>query len=259
MTALDRALPLAGVDRVSKLVSNNLKLDVPRPLDELFQIAMRRTKRAARFRLGRLECGQQVVAAANDSHAAPASTRDRLDDHWITNRIGGGKGLLVVLNGVRASRQNWKPKPIHLPAGADLVSHQANGFRRGTNEFDPADLANFSEIRALGQKAVSRMDGVDIGDLGGADDAWNIEVAVRALRRANTNCLVRKADMQRVPIGFRKHRDRLDAKLLTGVNDSEGDLATVSDEYFLEHRSLEDEWRTAFRRILPVGRFRRVC
>src|SRR6266571_180133 len=259
MATLDGALPFTKMDRVSKLVCDNLKLNVPRPLDELFQVAMWHAKRADSFRLGRFQGGEQLAAAPNDAHASSASTGNRLDDHRITNRFGDCNGLFVRVNGVRASGQNQKPKPVHLPAGAGLVPHQANGFGRRTDEFDLAGLTNFSKVSALREKAISGMDGIDVRDLGGANDARYVQVAVRAPGRANTNCLVRKAYMQRVPVRFREHGNGLDAEFLTRVNNSEGYLSAVSDEYFLEHRSIGDEWRTDFRHILPVARFRPVC
>ena len=236
MATLDRALPFSKMDRVSKLVSDYLKLNVPRPLDELFQVAMWRAKRAEGFRLGRFQSGEQLAAASNDAHASPASAGNSLNDHRIPNRFGDCNGLFVRVNGVRASGQNQKPKPVHLPAGAGLVPHQANGFGRRTDEFDLAGLTDFSKVSALREKAISGMDGIDVRDLGGANDARYVQVAVRAPGRANTNCLVRKAYMQRVPVRFREHGNGLDAEFLTRVNNSEGYFSAVSDEYFLEHR-----------------------
>src|SRR5438093_1022666 len=142
MAALDGALAFTRMDGVAKLVGDNLKLNVPRPLNEFFQVTMRRTKRAGGFSLGGFQRGEQVAAAGHDSHAPSASTGNRLDDDRITNRFSGGERLLVGVDGVRASGQNRKTQSIHLPAGSGLVPHQTNGFGRRTNEFDPAGFAN---------------------------------------------------------------------------------------------------------------------
>ena len=47
--------------------------------------------------------------------------------------------------------------------------------------------------------------------------------------------LVRRADVERVAVGLRMDGHRLDAQLLAGGDDAEGDLSPVGDEYLLEH------------------------
>src|SRR5439155_20380474 len=112
MATLDGALPFTKMDRVSKLVSDNLKLDVPRPLDELFQVAMWHAKRADSFRLGRFQGGEQLAAAPYDAHASSASTGNRLDIHRITIRLVDCNGLFVRVNVVCCFGQHLLPKPV---------------------------------------------------------------------------------------------------------------------------------------------------
>ena len=49
MTALDRALALAQADHVAMLVGQNLKLDVPRLLDELLHVEIAVAEGRRRF------------------------------------------------------------------------------------------------------------------------------------------------------------------------------------------------------------------
>jgi hypothetical protein len=62
--------------------------------------------------------------------------------------------------------------------------------------------------------------------------------------------------MHGVGIGGRMHRDRLDAQLLAGAQNAQGDLAAVGDQNFLNMadtpRSLEDDQRLAVFHRLPV-------
>jgi len=53
-------------------------------------------------------------------------------------------------------------------------SHQARDFRARSDELDAADFAYFGEVGVFGEEAVSGMDGLNVGDLGGADDRGDI-------------------------------------------------------------------------------------
>ena len=81
------------------------------------------------------------------------------------------------------------------------------------------------------------MDGVHVGDLGGADDAVDLEVAVRAGGAADANGLVGELDVQAFDIRFRVDGNRLDADFAAGAHDAQSDLATVGDENFIEHEA----------------------
>ena len=102
-------------------------------------------------------------------------------------------------------------------------------------KLDVAGLADLSEVGVLGQKAVAGMNRVGAGDLGGADDRRNVQVAVGAGRRADADVLVGEADVERVLVGLGVYRDGLDAELAAGADDPQGDLAAIRDQNFLEH------------------------
>ena len=92
-----------------------------------------------------------------------------------------------------------------------LVTHQTHRIRTRADESEAAILTDLGEVRILREKTVPGMNRVDVGDLGGADDRRDAQVAVGALGRPNANRLVSVGDMQRVAINSRMHRDRLDA------------------------------------------------
>src|SRR5690606_15240070 len=57
----------------------------------------------------------------------------------------------------------------------------------------------------------------------------------RARRRPDADRLVGVAQVQEVAIGLGVHRDRLDAELLAGAHDPQGDLPAVRDQDASEH------------------------
>jgi hypothetical protein len=93
-----------------------------------------------------------------------------------------------------------------------------------------AALADLGEVRALRQKAVAGVDRLDVGDLGGRNQARHIEIGLGADRRTDADGLVRIAQVQRVAVGLGVNRDRLDAKFLARPDDAQRDLAAIGDE-----------------------------
>src|SRR5208282_5932036 len=85
------------------------------------------------------------------------------------------------------------------------------------------------------KQAVTGMDGVHIGDFGGADHRGNVEITQRQLRRANANRLIGKAHMQRIAVRFTVDCDGADAELLACANDAQRNLAAIRYQNLLEH------------------------
>ena len=81
------------------------------------------------------------------------------------------------------------------------------------------------------------MDGVDVGDLGGADDAAHLQVALAAGAGADADGFVRHVDVHGVHVGFGIHSDSFDIEFFAGADDADGDLTTVGDEDFFKHRA----------------------
>jgi hypothetical protein len=79
------------------------------------------------------------------------------------------------------------------------------------------------------------MDGVNIGDFGGADDGRNVEIAVAEAGRADADGLVGKAHVQRVAVGLAVDGDGANAQFLAGADDPQGDFAAIRDEDFVKH------------------------
>ena len=114
-------------------------------------------------------------------------------------------------------------------SGGIFIAHQGHGFVRGADEFDVATAADVGEMGVFGQKTVARMDRLHVADLGGADDAVDLQVAVGRLGRTDAIGLVGQFEIGRAAIGFAKYRHRFDAQLAAGTNDPQGDFAAIGD------------------------------
>jgi hypothetical protein len=79
------------------------------------------------------------------------------------------------------------------------------------------------------------MNRIYIRDLGGADYRWNIQVALRQLRRTNTNRLVGETHVQRISVCLAIDGDRADTQFFARANDTQCNLAAIRYQNFLEH------------------------
>ena len=200
MAPLDGALALSERDDSPVLVAQDLELDVPGPVDELLQVDVGALEAHRRLVLRLMEGALEFGRRSDDAHAASAAARGGLDDDRIADlrrfaprRLDGLERLLDAL-------QDGHARLAHGLACLRLVSHQANRFRGRADEGQPGDLADLGERGVLGQKAVSRMNRVDPGDLGGADHRRHVQIALRRPGRSDAHGLVGVAHVQRAAI-----------------------------------------------------------
>ncbi len=73
------------------------------------------------------------------------------------------------------------------------------------------------------------MDRVGAGDLGGGDDARDVEIRFARRSGSDADVVVGEANVEGFAIGFGVHGDRLDTQLAAGSYDAQGDLAAVRD------------------------------
>ena len=73
---------------------------------------------------------------------------------------------------------------------------------RFADEAQAGGLAHLGEVGVFGKETVARMNRFGVGDFGGADHRRNIQIAARALGRADADGLIGKARVQAVAVGF---------------------------------------------------------
>ena len=79
------------------------------------------------------------------------------------------------------------------------------------------------------------MDGIRTGDLGGGDDAVDLEVGFLAGGGADADGFVGELDVHRIDIGLGVDGDGFDIELAAGADDAEGDFAAIGDQDAFEH------------------------
>src|SRR5437763_2842771 len=219
---------------VAVLVCEDLYLDVARVLDELLDVDVAATEGGRGLRGRRLHRGHEFLFRADDTHSAPAAARRSFDDDGVAYLAREPSGLVLRLQRVWASRKYGDARLLHRAAGLDLVAHQANHVGAGAYELDVARLADFGEVGRLGEEAVAGVYGVNVRYLCGGDDGGDVQVALRRRGAADADGLVGEAHVQRVAVGGRMHRDRLDAHLLARPDYPARYLASVRDQDFAE-------------------------
>jgi hypothetical protein len=78
------------------------------------------------------------------------------------------------------------------------------------------------------------MDGVGAGDLGGGDDARDVEIRFPRGRGPDADVVVGEADVERFAIGFGVDGDRLDTQFAAGSYNAQRNFAAIRDQYFLK-------------------------
>ena len=88
----------------------------------------------------------------------------------------------------------------------------------------------------LGQEPVARMDRLHVADLGGADDAVDLQVAVGGPGRADAIGLVGQVQVGGPAVGLAEDGHGFDAHLAAGAEDPQGDFAPVGNQNAFEHQ-----------------------
>ena len=144
-------------------------------------------------------------------------------------------GLVGRLDDAQEARHGRDLGVVGHFLGFDLVAHRLNGLRVRADENDTFGFQHLGKACPLGQKAIARMDGLGAGLLAGGDDLLGDQIGLGSRRRAQMDGLVRHLHMQRVLVGIRIDRDRLDAHLPAGLDDPACDFAAIGNQNFVEH------------------------
>jgi hypothetical protein len=81
------------------------------------------------------------------------------------------------------------------------------------------------------------MDGVDVGDFCGGDDAIFAEVGVFAGARSDADGFVGQLDVQRLFVGLRIDSDGFDTEFATSSDDPKRNFASVGDKDFIHAKT----------------------
>jgi len=217
------------------LVGQELHLDVARALDVLLHVDVRAAERALRAGQGILQRGLERLRRAGDVDADASSALHRLQDDGESDGLRQLEGVVGVLYLRLHAGHDGRARQTHEAPGDALVAHEADGVRRGADEDDARLRAALGEGLVLGEEAIARMNGLDLGLFGDGQDSVHVQIAGSRQWRADVVGLVRQVRVKRLPIGVRIDRHRPDAHPLTGADDPAGYLPSVRNEYFGKH------------------------
>ena len=143
----------------------------------------------------------------------------------------------LVRDRIDGARQERQASFGHQVAGDRLVADTLHNLRPRADEGDAVLGANLGEVRVLGQEAIARVNGVGASLERGADNARDAQVTSARRRWPDVDRFIGKADDRRIGVGSRVHGHRPDTQLAACSGNPQRDLATVCNQYFLEHRA----------------------
>ena len=236
VATLHRAVALAQVDRAALAVGQHLDLHVARVLQEFLHVDHVVAERGLGFRL---RGGDGVVErrfGVHHAHAAPAAAACGLHDHRIADLAADPDvGRRIVAQRTAAAGHARHAGLLHRADRLDLVAHQPDGVRPGTDEHEAALLHAFGEVGVLAEEAVAGVDRLRVGHFRRGDDRRHVEVALGGRRRPDAYRLVGHGHVLEVAVHRGMHRDRADPQRVARAQDAQGDFAAVCDYDFIEH------------------------
>ncbi len=198
----------------------------------------------------------QFVGLVDHAHAAAAAAGRRLDDHRIADLFGHRQAPLPASSSTPGDPGSTGTPISRMKARArSLTPIRRITSGRGPMNLMPEASQTSREAGVLAQEAVAGVDGIDVGDFGGADDGGHVQIAARALGRADADGLVGEAHVGAVAVGLGIDGDGLDSQFLAGADDANGNFAPVGDEDLLKRRGRQTEPP----RTPPAGRSSPAC
>jgi hypothetical protein len=249
VASLDGAVAVTEVDAMAVAIDRDLDFDVAVLVEPLLEV--QRIVAEGGLRLGPADPDRALELAGRPGHAhALAAASGRwLDEDRVADPVGLAQSMEVVTeHPVRAGDRRQAVAAEQL-AGARLAGESLEDRRRRPDEHDVVRGDDLGEALVLAQEAVTRMDGVAAGDERRRDDGRGRQVRALRIGGPDADGLVGELHGERRAIGLAVRDDRLDAELVAGAQDAQGDLAPVRDKDLPEHRrALSRPCRSSTRR-----------
>ena len=170
---------------------------------------------------------------AGDLQPTPAAAECGFDRHRQT--VLGRERQHVVRPAHRigcAGHQRGPGAHRNVPGG-HLVAEVADRLWTGSDPGEAGSDDRLGEMRVLRQEAVTGVDGVGSGSLGGGDDLRDIEVRLGRRVAAERVRLISHPDVTGVTVRVGVDRDRAIARVAAGPDNADCDLAPIGDEHLL--------------------------
>src|SRR5579883_822629 len=236
MPPLDRAFPLENMDRVSVGITQNLKFDVARLANVLFD----EHPIVAECRGGFARSGSQRVFQScrrfDEAHAFSAAPTDGFNKNGELRR----RRLSAPC------RDNGNTGFLHNSFGLEFVAHFADRWCERAYEDDAVPFTFLGERRIFGQKAVAGMNRICPHIFCDLHDFLRIEIARDLMGRG------RRTNVQRVLVRFSENRDGLDVHFTQCETDPDSDFTPIRDENFTDHFSIHGGFWWSRKACIPA-------
>jgi hypothetical protein len=190
---------------------------------------------AGRFALARCQRRREILSAFDDPHTFTATTRARLQQDRIADRIGFAMQQLRILIVAVIARHERHGSRIHQRLRGRLRAHRGDRFDRRSDEDDAGRFAGMREVFVFRQEAIARMHRLCASGARGFDDAFDPQIAFRRGRSADVHRLVTGGHVFRVGVRIGIHGHARDAEPLAGRGDAACNLAAVGNQDLVEH------------------------
>ena len=235
VTALQRAVTLEQVNDIAVLVSQNLDLNVLGTFQELFNEDVAVAERLQGFAVNHVIGCHDFFRLVAATHTTAAAAGCRLEDDGEAKLDGLCQRFFAVLQGFGAAGDDGNAAADSDLFGLELVTHLLQNVGGGADEDDTVCFAGTGKVRIFRQEAVAGMDGIDTALFGQVDDQVNVQIGANGAQLlANLVRLIRLGTEGAVHVFLGVHRDGVQTQVSTGSEDTNRDLASVGDQYFLD-------------------------
>src|SRR5687768_15235358 len=178
MAALDRTFAFAEVDDAAVRVTEDLDLDVSRPLEILLHVHVGDAECTLSFEARGFVRVLQLAFIPADAHAPATAAGGRLENHREADRLRDLERVSRGTDRTIAARDDWNAGFLRGLAGFRLVTHEPHHFGCRPDERELTLVYDLGEVRILGEKPVAGMNRIGASDLCCGDDAGDTEVAL---------------------------------------------------------------------------------
>ena len=217
--------------QIAVQVTQDLHFDMAGATDQLLEVHLVVAEGGFRFAPRRFERGGEIALALDHPHAAPATAPACLQHQRVTDLgrdLRAGRGLARQRRTGRHDRDLGRHRRM---ACGDLVAERAHHLRRWADPAQPGLDHAVGELGVLRQKAIARMDRIDLGRLRDPQDILAVEIRFERLPSfADQVAFVGLESMQCLLVLLGIDADRADPHFGSGAHHADRDLRAIGDE-----------------------------
>ena len=185
--------------------------------------------------------GADLLRAVAAAHSTTATAGRRLQNHREAKGYRLLHGVLCIPQRLRAAGDDGNTTGDSDLLGAKLIAHLPQHLGGWPDEQDTVFLTGSGKVGILRQEAVSGMDGGNTTALGQSDDAGDVQIRPqRGLLLPHQIRLIRLGAEQRIGVLIGVDGHRVDAQIVAGTENADGNFATVGHQHLLDFFGLHD-------------------